>query len=354
MTDTPVKNRLLFPDMLRGISTFAVMMIHVSAGHWGDYLEIGGLQFNCFTVYNSLCRFSVPVFVMVSGMTFLDPEREISRSYLLKKLLRLVAAFVFWSALYAVYTAFFKNGDGVTGESVKTFVKNLVYGHYHLWFLYMIAGLYLITPFLRKITENKRLMEYFLILCFIFAMFFPTVKVVYPGLAHLNPVVDKLNLNLVMGYAGYFVLGYYLYKYPPEKPARMTLYNLGILGVALTLFFTLWTSLRDGRANAGMLNFLSPAVALTAAALFVFFMRLAQSPKVSPRIAWAVTTLSKASFGMYLVHDFFNILFNNLGFTTLSFDPRVSPLVITVCVFAASFLTSWLIGKIPRVSKYIS
>ena len=68
------KNRMVWPDVLRIIASVAVMLLHVSADNWGK-ADLRGLSWNVFNVCDSLTRWGVPVFVMVSGMMFLDAPR---------------------------------------------------------------------------------------------------------------------------------------------------------------------------------------------------------------------------------------------------------------------------------------
>src|SRR5690606_41105753 len=73
----------------------------------------------------------------------------------------------------------------------------------HLWYLYMIIGLYLAIPYLRKIFNqaSTREIEIFIILWFISMIVMN--KFYYP-------VVPKFDLTFFSGYLGYLVLGYYL------------------------------------------------------------------------------------------------------------------------------------------------
>ena len=140
-------------DVLRVAATFAVVALHLSAQHRAD-TDIYSTAWQAFNLYDSLVRWTVPVFVMISGVFFLAGTQSL-RQILRKNVLRIVTAFVFWSALYAAYAYFFNKC------ALSTAVTLFFSGHYHMWFLFMIVGLYLIVPFLRAIVQDEKLLRYF-------------------------------------------------------------------------------------------------------------------------------------------------------------------------------------------------
>ena len=118
-------------DVLRVAATFAVVALHLSAQHWAD-TDIYSTAWQAFNLYDSLVRWTVPVFVMISGVFFLAGTQSL-RQILRKNVLRIVTAFVFWSALYAAYAYFFNKC------ALSTAVTLFFSGHYHMWFLFMIV-----------------------------------------------------------------------------------------------------------------------------------------------------------------------------------------------------------------------
>ncbi|MBR0437044.1 MAG: acyltransferase family protein, partial [Clostridia bacterium] len=132
-----IKERQICFDVLKIIATFAVVMLHVSAQHW-FYVKLKTPEWRAFNLYDGSVRFPVPVFVMISGALFLSADRPLRQMYG-KYILRIVTAFLFWSVLYAAISY-------VRGTALIEVLKEAIKGHYHLWYLYMIAGLYVIVP----------------------------------------------------------------------------------------------------------------------------------------------------------------------------------------------------------------
>ena len=102
-----------------------------------------------------------------------------------------------------------------------------------MWFLYMIVCLYLIVPLLNKIVARFRLALYFVLLAFLFAFFIPQcINIV--GLKSnyvsesLSEIMSFTHMNFVLGFSGYFVLGYLLNQVCITKKQEYLSYMLGI------------------------------------------------------------------------------------------------------------------------------
>ena len=96
-------NRILYPDILRILAVFAVMMLHVSAtGFYSNPVQSFTWQVvNFVNFYECMVRWAVPVFVMVSGMFLLNPQKEITLSKLYRKnIFRIVMALITWGLFY--------------------------------------------------------------------------------------------------------------------------------------------------------------------------------------------------------------------------------------------------------------
>lgn len=95
--------RKIYCDYLRIIATFAVVVLHVSASNWCS-TDVNGMEWQAFNFYDSIVRWSVPIFVMISGSLFLGRDIPIKRIYE-KYILRMIIAFIFWSVFYALMNA---------------------------------------------------------------------------------------------------------------------------------------------------------------------------------------------------------------------------------------------------------
>lgn len=339
------KQRVLYFDHLRIWATLGVMILHIAGQNWGN-AGAESLSWQTFNLLNSCTRWSVPIFVMISGALFLG--RPCSMGKLFKKhILRIATAFVFWSALYGL--AAWCRGAG--GENV---LMQILKGHYHMWFLFVIAGLYLIVPLAKKITESPGLTKYFLVLMLVFCGAIPqllkAVSAASPAFGDaLQRDLQFLNMQLPAGYAGYFVLGYFLSVTDLSPKIRRLIYALGILGFLITAGGTALISWRAGSPQDMLYSYFSVNVLLESAALFVFFKY-----RIRPGNKPAVTKISQYTFGAYLVHPLIlELLDEGLGFNTLTYPPILSVPGLILAVFLGSFAISWVCNHIPFLKKYI-
>ena len=351
LKNKPEARRILWIDELRIFSIFCMMLLHVAASCWNK-VSVDTFEWQVFNVYDGLVRFCVPVFIMISGSFFLDNSRELTVGRLFKKnISRIAAAFFFWSFCYSLVLYFISPDK--EAYTFGVWFKEFICGRYHLWYMYAIFALYLATPILRKITADKKTTEYFIILAVIFTSVVRLLKAIKPIASAVTEITNDMGMNVVFGYSGYFVLGYYLSSTELTVKIRRLIYALGAVGALATVIGTAIWSVQKGSATSVLYNYFMPNVWAESVAVFVAFKYGASKISRGERYAKAISRLSALSFGMYLFHDFVNIAFKEWGFTTLLYNPALSVPCNTVLVFAISFVAVWILGKIPFINKYI-
>jgi surface polysaccharide O-acyltransferase-like enzyme len=338
---------------LRIIALFAVIILHCSSPLLGGYGKVPQGQWLAADFYNALTRFAVPVFVMITGALLLGRDDEIF-SFLKKRLSRIVTPFLFWSLVYIAYA--FYNEDipysADTWVNIKQVLHQLRNGSsYHLWYVYMLIGLYFIIPVLSKFIRNANEKEtlYFLGVWLMVMLFSQ------PYLQRYNPQID---IRYFGGYIGYLVLGYYLANKSFGYTYMATI--MAIIFIATVAGITLGTSALYQHYNGISTLLYEPLswpIVILASAMFLM-VRFA--PLNLP--VWLVTVrdfAGKYNYGIYLSHALFLTLLDAPDLTGFSlsyksFNPLVSiPLTALVC-FILSLLLVYLVNKLPWVGKYIS
>ena len=349
-----IGGRLAYADLLRCTAMLAVIVVHITGGAL-EASPVGTPDFMVLNVYDGLTHWCVPVFVMLSGMFLLDPKHSLPPSKLFfGHMLRIAAALAVWGTAYALVERV--QVHGLSWESVRAALYQVLLGKtcFHLWFLYMLLGLYLVTPVLRAFVRGagRGDFHWFFLLVFVFTFLLPTLLRLRPSQT-VSLYQSYLNIKLVLGYVGYYVLGYYLEEYTLSRPAEYLIYLLGIAGAAVTVGGTAWLSQQRGALAQTFYNYDSPNIALMSTAVFVLFRYLlGVSDERSRRQRFS--GVAKVSFGIYLVHVFFLMLLRNFGITALSFPPVLSVPVLTAAVFLASLAAAWLLSKVPFVGKYLT
>jgi surface polysaccharide O-acyltransferase-like enzyme len=339
-TKTNLKHRSTELDILRIIALLAVISVHVPQD---ELFSPGNWHWTFYTLCGAIVTWQVPIFVMISGRFFLDPNRTITLEGIFKKnILRLVIAFLFWNVIYQI---FFICSGQYSSLNAKGIIMEAIQGPYHFWFLFMLICLYMITPILRKFTDDKQLMQLFIALFFIFQLwscYLVKLPVIGSSLEH---IYGKTNFMFCLGYTGYFILGYYLYRYPLSKKCELSLYVLGILSLIFTAAIVLITK------NSEYSKYLMPNVIIEACALYTFFVnRMSKlSYKEKLRTIWA--KLADYSFGIYIIHALVLDVLVLLGIHSETFTPVVMVPALILGSFAISFVLVWLVRKIPVIGK---
>lgn len=324
------------------------MILHISGQNWYT-TDVNGFAWQTFNFTDSIVRWCVPVFVMISGSLFLNRDIPLQKMYS-KYILRMAIAFIVWSLIYAIFV------DGTLFNRISAFVQ----AHYHMWFIPMIIGIYMCMPFIKPIVETEKRLKYYLLLSFVFAFVIPEFttlikdfgsETMINGSNAINSVINNMNMHIVLGYIGYFVLGYFWDKIVLNKRQRILIYILGILGFAFIIVVDLIVAIKTQTYCGHYYENFNVNVLFEALAVFTWFK---YQKYEHSRLNIFVQKLSKYSFGAYLVHALILEQLNvRFGFNTLTFHPIVSVVFLSVIVFILSFAISAILNKIPVLKKYI-
>lgn len=330
---------------LRILAMFLVVILHTTSPMLMAYGKVPDNYWLIADFYNALSRFGVPVFVMITGALLLNREYELG-DFLKRRLWRIIPPFLFWSLVYVAY-AWYNEDITFTANAwlnTKIVLHQLKYGaSYHLWYVYMLIGLYFIIPILSKFIRNapERLIEYFLLLWLI------VMIINQPYLIRYNPQID---LHYITGYIGYLVLGYYLAN--KKLPAWLNVWWFGIMFL-LSLFIIIVGSYLSCQYYKVLTTLfyepLSPSIVLLSASIFMVF-RLSKV-KLSTPFKKILNFAGGYTYGIYLSHALIlNIIGDpdyhlHIDYTLCT--PFISiPLTALIC-YSLSLLLVWLLSKLP-------
>lgn len=355
-TEKNTKDRILFADILRIVTIFAVVIFHISTNRWFAAFETSPGEWHIINIFVSGLRWCVPVFFMLSGMIFLDPDYNVTIKKLYTKTIpRILCALVFWSIAYRILSPITAHLLGikplVEGEFHRVY-QEIFLGTpwHHLWFLYPLIAMYILTPLLRIFTANakKEHYIYFLILYFIFGSIIPTINARFQ--VHIS-----FSINELFSYTGYFIAGYFFYKFDLSKVETRVLYTLGILALVGTYIISTATAMKYGGPATQFFDRTGPNTMLAAFFIFVLVKNIVNN---SPKILIFknnkyIILLANCGLGIYLVHDFFNVILNILNIHTGTFPALLSIAILSIFVYLASLGVVLIIRKIPILNKWI-
>ncbi|GEM_PF-870531 len=344
------KTKKSYVETLRILATFAVVMIHICKTEVVNYSidEIGTSEYIIYSVGYAFVRWAVPVFIMITGSLLLQPEKEISRQKILIYIRRMVIALFLFGIVYACMEIVFN--EGLVNWYLlipKALLRVAEMKSWdHLWYLYLLIGLYIMTPFTKAALEkiNSRDLWYLIAVLYVINYIVPTINMI-TGLT-----ISKLWIA-ANGYYTYYLTGYYL-----TVPNNQLIKNkklVYLLGAVSMIFMCVWDALKiwfvgDYSHWLRDANCLIPFISV---AIFVFFktndnIRLGEN-KIG-------SSISKCSFGIYLLHPFYiNILYKMVGVTPRSFPIIVGILLLFLAVFALSWVTTAIIKRIPIIKEIV-
>lgn len=350
------RSRILYIDILRVVSIFAVVVLHISAPFVANIYTNGVKSWWVGNIINSATRWSVPVLIIISGKLMLDNKKEEKIvPFLAKRLCKIIIPLVFWSFIYMVITN--KMEFKWTLLSFLAFCKKLYIGdvHIHLWYLYMIVGLYLITPIIKVYVNNakKSNLIYFIVIWFI-------VNGVIGFSEKFSGYSINFNLSFFHWSIGYYVLGFILDRYELSKRGRRTVHFLGVIGLIITMYATYIFSLNnEGVFVPHIYSNYAPNVIFTSISVFLLFKtidwnRYIGSNTVINRI---ISSFSSTSFGVYLSHLFVLRIINSgymgISIEASSFHPIIGIPLVSLITFLLSHILVKILQKIPFVNTIV-
>lgn len=363
-----MNQRIVFLDWLRVIACFMVMCVHSTEPFYlgGEGTQIlNETDALWSTLFDSAMRATIPLFLLASSY-LLFPLQQPSAKFFKRRFQRVVVPFLVWVVILGVVYAWQKGYSLKEAFIPYLFGFNQFWGH--LWFIYMIVGIYLVMPLLSPWAEkvSERAERWFLIV-WLFTTLVPFFRQASIALTGSNELWGECNWNefgtlyYVSGFVGVMVLGHYFKKWVPELSWKRTLaiaIPLWVIGYAIVASW-FWAVMPHNYPVNGPIDiavymeqswrFSSFGVILTAIAYFMLIRKITYSGWFYQRI---LVPLSKVSYGTYLMHmvplSFFCGIYRPLM-------PTGACILLTaVSAFVVSSLISVILSKVPGIGQYIT
>jgi surface polysaccharide O-acyltransferase-like enzyme len=369
---------IVWLDVVRFIAMFTVVCCHCTDPfnfYPGTAPNIGEIKL-WGAIYGSVLRPCVPLFVMITGALLL-PVRGDASTFYKKRIPRVFYPFLIWSVLYNLFPwitgllglnpqiilDFFPYaGEEVMQQSFSVSLEYILMIPFnfsilavHMWYIYLLIGLYLYLPvfsaWVEKASERAKLM--FLLawgVTLLLPYYYQFVSNYLWGTCSWNSFG---MLYAFAGFNGYLLLGHYLKNL--EWSLKKTL-AIGIpmfaVGYAVTfLGFRHITALPEYTDE--MLELFFTYCSLNVVMMTIPVFMLAKKVKVnSERMKKALANLTVCGFGIYMIHYFFTgpsvVLMRAINMPIGLQIP-----VAAILAFAVSWGLVWLIYHAGKVAKYI-
>ena len=354
------ERRIVYLDILRVLSIISVITIHTVAVKIQDMSSLGGPGWWWANVLNGITRWAVPVFFMISGILMLNDSRldDIS-SFIKLRLLKIGVPFLVWSVIYSIVKETYILGNSICFPDILgTICINILLdkSYYHLWFVYDIFIIYLISPFLRKIVINstQKELRYWLGLWFAATVLYTSIQqfIMFIG-GEKYFYIHILNIPFVFGLIGYYILGYYLHRYDLSKKRRIVIYVGAIFSVFLTIWGTYAISASKRVLNESLYSHFAITTVTISTAVMLFIKNIQWEKFLTESFQQLLKTLSNSAFGIYLIHMILIIHFSGSLSTVMPKSYVLYTILIIYISFALSFIFVKLIRLIPYVGNYL-
>lgn len=350
----PVANasRLDYIELMRAIAIAMVVAIHVAATYFynSEMAAAATSNWKASAWVMGFLRPAVPLFIMISGTLLLQPSKasEPITHFFKKRLAKILAPFIIWSAAFIGWRILFLNETITLGDAIVAFLSDKVYVHF--WFMYVLLALYVITPVLRQLTKDisQTHLAYALGIWLVVESFIPLIQFYLGGelelISHL-PMTD---------YIGFFLGGYYLSRLKVPRPINRLLPTIYVAAAIVTGALTLHLNGVGDSIDDSMYSNLRPNTILMAVCLFLWLKDISYMSGVSKNIILngCIKLLSRFSFGIYLMHIMLVDLFQStyvmgLQINALPLSAFATIPLFSVIVLVLSILILAPLSRLP-------
>lgn len=322
-------NRAIQYDLIRIFACLLIVMMHAPlTGSEADGLLLSALSY--------LTAPGIGLFFMVSGALLL-PVKTGTGAFLRRRFTKIVIPAIVWTLFYIVCNMIWTSK--IPTWKMLLSIPLSTQGNPVFWFIYTLVGLYLLSPILSRWIRNanRREIEFYLCLW--------GITLCYP-LLDLILDINTSNTGILYyfaGYAGYFLLGYYLRAYPERIP-----FSWSIAAMIIALIVPATFKLGNIRLDFySIFWYLSVFVAVQCLFWWQLFCSKSHNRIVITNHS-CLAIVSQLTFGVYLVHIFIMRYLLWKWDIVLAVHPYwLQTSAIILLTFAGSLIVSYLISLLP-------
>ena len=374
-------NRIVWLDVIRCVAMIMVIGVHcIDPFYISPTMRAIPEYTHWAAIYGSLLRPSVPLFVMMTGLLLLPVKKQPLGKFYKKRIYRVLFPFLIWSVLYSMFPwvtgvlglpkeiigDFFCYTQGQESQSLIDSLKdvamipfNFSHKENHMWYIYLLIGLYLYMPFFSAWIENAdRKTKRAFLLIWIISLFIPYLKEYVAnclfersGYVFGTDTWNEFGLFYYFaGFNGYLLLGHYVKK--GHDWSLMKTFILCILMFAVGYYIT-YTGFSTTASNPNatetemelFFTFCSPNVLLMTLATFLLLQKVVITNSTVIKV---LANMTQCGFGIYMVHYFVvGPFFLLIGPSSLPIPLQVP--LMAICIFLCSWAFTALIYKLmPR------
>ena len=371
-------NRMVWLDVVRCVAMLMVIGVHcIDPFYISPTMRVIPEYTHWAAIYGSLLRPSVPLFVMMTGLLLLPVKQQPLGTFYKKRIFRVLFPFLIWSVLYSMFPwftgllglpkeiigDFFCYTQGHESQSLIDSLKdvamipfNFSHKENHMWYIYLLIGLYLYLPifsaWVEKASEKAKL--WFLVAWGITGLLPYYYQFVSPYIWG-GCAWNSFNMFYYFaGFNGYLLLGHYLRNHDWSWSKTLSVCIPMFLAGYMVTFFGFRHMTALPQCTDEMLELFFTYNSLNVIMMTIPFFLIAKKVKVrSELIQRMLANLTVCGFGIYMIHYFFTgpgvVLMRNIGVPVPLQIPAAA-----IVAFGVSWLLVVFIRKISgKNAKYI-
>ena len=345
--------RELYADYIRFFSIIFVLIIHTTSNFYVN--SYGTKTFPIILTISSITSCAVPLFYMLSG-TFLITEKNSHIKNFYKKIIRLFVQIIFWTLIYTLVCKYLLKWDI---NLFKTIIKSLTSEQVgHLWYIYSLLGLYVLTPLISKVYLNLDETEkkYTIIFLFIIPVMLCTIQ------SKFWEYISIPKFAILFPELGLFIFGKYLYDHKKDfqsQKASIISFISIIIGILLIVVYAHYYINGQGISSSKPYfdaNKLPNVVLITS--IYIFFLSINKYLMKTPKhIKRFISLVAKNTGGIYFIHMLFIYSFPNICILGVHFTQNQGSLLNMLLgaglYFIMSLVTVLIIKKLPVLNKTV-
>ena len=351
------KKQIIYFEVLRVISAFFVIVNHTNSDIFLNE-EIGSLTWFLSLTWFALCKFAVPVFIMISGACLLGKVDSYKKNAI--RIVRLLIVIIAFSYVYFLYDAVVDYGLWPRMIDFSTFFETIINKPILIsyWYLYLYMGILIFLPVMQRFVQQatKKDLCYAIAMCFILIPLWSFVVHYFPNLK----VSPFFLITIPSPYIGLFLLGYLLATLRIPSKKRGCLFAI-LFVLFITIFIVLtWLDAKKTNYHSSYLfldTYASPSIIVCITSAIVFWgVRLwLDTSSNLPKGIELLAGLGKYTFGIYLVHELILMKTKAYLYTPLlAYLPSMVAVIIwEIAIFVLGLGVTWVLHKIPLIKKLV-
>ena len=295
-------------DILRIFAFVFIVMLHTLNRKYGLTVWMSGY---------AVISIGVNLFIMISGYLLLD-RTETVKEFFRKRFFSILPLFIIFNIIYI----YFYNHSFITIKKISA---------PHFWYIYMILGLYLLTPWLRKVLQYAEKETFYVVVLWFLC------NILNPYMQFFRFPKIPFSHFPITGFIGYYILGYYLkkYRYKLEKIPFICVIGVYITGFLISVLSTKYVLVTTGNRISDFFDKNSLGTFFMSVSFFIFWIKFNFKNRNK-----VIRMISDSTYFAYLIHIII------LHYVIKISDEMIFKSVATIIV---SIITGILYNYIKRI-----